>query len=106
MIDIELGDGLEQFIELPNAQALSSKSLKNALLVGLTEQSGAFEANLLDLKAALVFDGGGLQFWGFTRQLLQFIETPLLLQQALLALTDQLTVTRRLRQGNGGKGQK
>jgi hypothetical protein len=45
-----------------------------------------------------------LQLRPFAWKLLQLLEAPLLfLQQALLALADQLTVARRLRQRDSGK---
>ncbi len=98
-VDIELGDGLQQRVELADAEALAFIGLQQpALLVG-RDEVGTLQANRADFEAALVLGGGRLLGQHLAPgQLLEFLQAPaLLLEQAFLAVTDQITFARQRR---------
>ncbi len=101
-VDVVIGDDLEQFIELRHAQALADVGFEQTLAVGGGQAVGAFERDVPDREATAVGGRGrGLGLGFFAGQVLELVEAPaLLVEQAVLAVADQVLIARR----GGGRG--
>src|SRR5450830_683106 len=88
--------------ELRHAQALADIGFEQALAVGGGQAVGAFERDVLDREATAVGGRGrGLGLGFFAGQVLELVEAPaLLVEQAVLAVADQVLIARR----GGGRG--
>ena len=95
LLEVVVGDDLEQLVELADAQALADIGLEQARLLGGGQAVGALEFDVLDRETAGVGRrgrrcGSGL----FSGQVLEFLQAPaLLFEQAVLAFADQVGVT-------------
>ncbi|CDI88154.1 hypothetical protein BN889_00074 [Pseudomonas aeruginosa PA38182] len=99
-IQVMVGDGLEQRIELADAQAAPLVGRQQLATRAFAEVPGAFQLDAADLEAALVV-AGGIRSGGrsLAGQLLEFLQAlALFVQQALLAVADQVAVA------GGGEG--
>ncbi len=99
LVDVVIGDGLEQLIELGNAQALVDVRLDQALTLGGGQAVSALEFNGLDRETTVIHRGGGRCGFDFLAgQFLEVFEAPaLLFEQAVLPLADQVLIARRSR---------
>ncbi|KYO78791.1 hypothetical protein LT19_06068 [Pseudomonas aeruginosa] len=100
-----VGDGLEQRIELADAQAAPLVGRQQLATRAFVEVPGAFQLDAADLEAALVV-AGGIRSGGrsLAGQLLEFLQAlALFVQQALLAVADQVAVAGGGEGGGAGK---